>query len=135
MANKTALRYRRERDAANEQVAALKERLAEASLMLEAQGDHQQREVAALVKEKDLGDAVLDDIRDTLVGLGCLHFAPGDDSKAASDHLSPMMYPEWIMCVIARKIQDEAARHGTAGDEQGRQRHGGQKSHGDQAPP
>ena len=42
----------------------------------------------------------LDQVADTLQGYGCEH---GDHTRRATP---PMMYPEWIRCVVAKREQE-----------------------------
>lgn len=50
---------------------------------------------------------VLSMVRDRLIALGCCHDAPGGQS--AHESTPPMMYPEWISCVVAKRDREAAA--------------------------
>jgi len=60
--------------------------------------------VGKLTEQCDMAQGCLGMIRDTLKALGCQH---GLDSHAATP---PMMYPEWIRCVVYSAVQK--AKHG-----------------------
>lgn len=66
----------------------------------------------ALMKELDLANGCLAMIRDQLLKFPCMH---NDDDHSAT---SPMMYPEWITCVIARAVKDAIKREWESREEE-----------------